>query len=778
MDPQHRHLLEVSWLALESAGIAPARIDGRPIGVFVGISTSDYEQILADRGPEMADAFMATGNAHSTAVGRLSFALGLQGPCVAVDTACSSSLVAVHQAVQSLRHRECEMALAGGVNAVLRPEVTVAFCKARLLSPDGRCKTFDAAADGYVRSEGCGMVVLKRLSDAQRDGDLILAVIRGSAINQDGRSSGLTAPNGPSQTQVIANALSVGKVDPASVQYLECHGTGTVLGDPIEVQAANAILSRGRDPDDPLVIGSVKSNVGHLEAAAGIAGLIKVILALQHGRIPRSLHFRTPNPHISWASMPVKVAAETLPWTSTESRTRVAGVSSFGFGGTNAHVVVEEAPRREAEAAGEAIESIGGPYPLAISARTEAGLKELAGRYASWLRGRNGADLSDVCHTANTGRNHFEHRAVVVCDSRDAAQTKLDALARGESAAGTISGLAPRQHRPRVAFLFPGQGLQYAGMARELYERAPAFRECLDRCADAYDEFRREDGSPSLKAVMFDSGSAELLKQTRYVQPALYALQVSLAALWGSWAVKPDALLGHSAGEYAAACVAGVFRVEDGLRLVVERARLMQTLPSGGTMLSVTAPVDTVEAALAGDASVHVSAYNGLNTVISGPIERLDALIEQFDAQELYCSKLPASNAFHSPSVEPMLGDFEVRARRVEFAAPTVRLISTMTGKPVEQGDIPDAAYWRRQARQPVRFAQAIQTLFEDVGCDVALELGPQAELIWLARMSWRPDHKVLWASSLAKGRNAYETMLTSAAQLHTNGVTLDFSGM
>ena len=777
MDPQHRHLLEVAWLALEHAGIPPGRLDGRPAGVFMGLSTGDYERILTGRGPETTDAFMATGNAHSAAVGRLSFALGLQGPCVAVDTACSSSLVAVHQAVQSLRQGECEIALAGGVNAILRPELTVAFCKARLLSPDGRCRTFDASADGYVRSEGCGIVVLKRLSDARRDGDRILAVIRGSAVNQDGRSSGLTAPSGPSQTRVIADALSVAGIEPASVHYLECHGTATVLGDPIEVQAANAVLARGREPADALIIGSVKSNVGHLEAAAGIAGLIKVVLALQHGAIPRSLHFKVPNPHIPWASMPVKVAAETLPWARADSRTRIAGVSSFGFAGTNAHVVLEEAPRQEANDAGEPIVDASGPWLLALSARTQSGVKELAVRYAAWLRARDDAAISDICHAANTGRNHFEQRAVLICGSREAAQQKLGALAQGKPAPGLIAGTTLRERRPRVAFLFPGQGLQYTGMAQELYERAPAFRECLDRCAAAYDDFGREDGSPPLKSLMFDQDSAQLLKQTRYVQPALYALQVSLAALWQSWGVKPDAVLGHSAGEYAAACVAGVFRIEDGLRLIVDRARLMQTLPEG-TMLSVTAPIETVEAAIAGDDTVHVSAYNGLNTVVSGPIGRLDVLAEQFDSKELYYSKLPASNAFHSPSIEPILDDYEACARRTEYSAPHTRLISTLTGKPLANDETPDAVYWRNQARQPVRFAQGIQALFEEVGCDIALELGPQAELVWLAQMSWRPEHSVLWASSLAKGRNAYEQVLTAAAQIHARGITLDFAVM
>ena len=775
MDPQHRHLLEVSWLALEDAGIAPASLSGEPVGVFVGISTSDYYQVLAEQGSKVSDVFAATGNAHSTAVGRLSFALGLEGPCVAVDTACSSSLVAIHQAAQSLRQGECDSALVGGVNAIIRPEVTTAFCKARLLAPDGRCKTFDAAADGYIRSEGCGMVVLKRLSDAQRDGDRVLALIRGSAINQDGRSSGLTAPNGPSQSRVIAAALKNGGIIPADVQYLECHGTGTVLGDPIEVQAANAVFSQGRSPDDPLLIGSVKTNLGHLEAAAGIAGLIKVILAFEHRKVPPSLHFKTPNPHIPWASLAVKVADRAIDWTP-ETRPRFAAVSSFGFAGTNAHVVLEEAPPADAGAAPDAAPPR--PRLLALSARTESGLVRLASGYSDWLRQNPRESLADVCHTANTGRNHFAHRAVLVGDDVEAMQRQLDALARGKTAAPTARGEAPREGRRRVAFLFPGEGMQYSGMARELYESEPVFRECLDRCAKVYDELGRPGGAPGLIELMLEPDGMERTQQTRHIRPALYALQVSLGALWESWGVVPDAVLGHSAGEYAAACMSGVFSVEDGLKLVIERARLMESLPSGGAMLSVTAPASVIEETLGNDVSACVSAYNGLNTVISGSAERLESLMEEFTEQERYCQMLPATNAAHSMFVEPILDEFEAYARRISGGAPTRILVSGMTGKPVGEGEALDASYWRAQTRRPVRFAQAVEALFETVGCDVVLELGPQAELMWLAQMCWRPAHKVLWASSLAKDRNALEQMLVTAAQLHANGTDLDFRRM
>ncbi|MBI2784251.1 MAG: polyketide synthase dehydratase domain-containing protein, partial [Gammaproteobacteria bacterium] len=442
MDPQQRLLLEVAWETLENAGIVPERLSGTRTGVFVGIMGSDYGQLLASRGPEAIDAYLAVGAVTSATAGRLSYVLGLEGPCLALDTACSSSLVAVHQACQSLRTGECELALAGGVNAILVPAGTISECKARMLAPDGHCKTFDAAANGFVRGEGCGIVLLKRLSDARRDGDSILALIRGSAVNQDGRSSGLTVPNGPAQQDVVRAALAAAGASPHDVGYVEAHGTGTALGDPIEVQALAAALGQGRSNQQPLLIGSVKTNIGHLEAAAGIAGLIKVVLSMRHGEIPAHLHFHEPNPQIPWDRLPVRVTTERTAWPGGNGR-RLAGVSSFGFSGTNAHVLLEEAPpappaERLPDSSPESANAI---HVLTLSARSEPVLRDLAGRYARWLSKRPEADLAGACLTANTGRSFFEHRAALLCSSIEQACMQLTALAGGKDAPGLFRGV-------------------------------------------------------------------------------------------------------------------------------------------------------------------------------------------------------------------------------------------------------------------------------------------------------------------------------------------------
>ncbi|MCB1741757.1 MAG: amino acid adenylation domain-containing protein, partial [Gammaproteobacteria bacterium] len=774
MDPQQRILLEQAWHALEYAGIAPRSLHGSRTGVFVGITACDYAMMIQEAGIDIGPYYV-TGNPLNVAAGRLAYVLRLHGPAMAIDTACSSSLVAVHQACQSLRSGESDLALAAGVNLLISPQSTIATCRAHMMSPDGWCKTFDEAADGYVRGEGCGVVVLKRLSDAQRNRDRILTVIRGSAVNQDGHSSGLTVPNGPAQQRVITEALRVAGLTASDVQYVEAHGTGTPLGDPIELQAVSAALGADRDVDSPLLVGSVKTNIGHLESAAGIAGLIKVVLALQHGRVPGQLHLHRPNPLIPWDELNLRVPTRSEPW-PIQGQRRIAGVSAFGFSGTNSHVVVE-GPVEESNQASDAQQPASpGHRLLTLSARTSEALRQLAGEFQHSIEGSDEDGLADVCYTANVGRNHFEQRAALVFGSADQLLSQLQALGSGDGAPGLHVGeLGQANARPKIGFLFTGQGAQYTGMGRELYDTESVYRDHFDRCAAEFERLGGHEDGPGLLELVFEAQHQGLLTQTRYVQPVLYALQVSLAALWDSWGVTPHVLLGHSAGEYAAACVAGVIGIEDGLRLVVERARLMQELPAGGAMLSVSASADVVETALAGDDSVCVSAYHGLNTVISGSAERLDALMAQFEEQELNCHKLPASNAFHSMYVDPMLDAFESFAGGFEYAPPSRRLVSSMTGSTVDRLD---ASYWRNHARQPVRFAEAVRTLFETVGCDAVVELGPQAELMWLARMCWRPRHKVLWTSSLAKGQDAHAQMLSAAAQLHVHGTTLDFAGI
>ena len=596
LDPQQRLLLETSWAALEDAGMDPGGLRGSRTGVYGGLCGSDYQELVtALRDDPATNIYRATGIAASTAVGRVAFALGLTGPAITVDTACSSSLVAVHQAATALRQGEADLALAGGVNAVLVWAGTRLFSDAGMLAPDGRCKTFDASADGYVRGEGCGMLVLRRLSDAERDGDRILGVILGSAVNQDGASAGLTVPNGPAQEAVIEAALSRAEVAPDSVDYLEAHGTGTELGDPVEVAAAGSVYGRGRDPGRPLLLGSVKTNVGHLEGAAGVAGLMKALLAARHGVIPRHLHFETPNPRIEWDALPVRVTAEATAWPETSGRPRRAAVSSFGFSGTNAHLVLEgyDAPQPVAVGARDRLPSLG-EMPLVerdrrvlpLSGRTGPALAALAGRYANWLEAedRDGESLADAAWTAGVGRSHFGFRAGVSFGDGGELRDQLLAL----SAAGGERSAVPAEP-PKVAFLFTGQGSQWAGMGRDLYEREPVFREVVDRCAGVF----REERGAELLPVIF--GEAAGLDRTEWTQPALFALSAGLTELWRSVGVRPEVVLGHSVGEVVAAWASGAVGLEEGFRFAARRGALMGSLPGGGGMAAVFAPVDVVE---------------------------------------------------------------------------------------------------------------------------------------------------------------------------------------
>ncbi len=550
MDPQQRLLLEVAWEALERAGQSTDKLFGSQTGVFLGISNSDYLRLqLADA--EEIDPYVGTGNLLSVAAGRLAYTLGLRGPNMVVDTACSSSLVAVHLACQSLRLGECSLAVAGGINVILSPEVTINFSKAQMMAPDGRCKTFDAAADGYVRSEGCGVIVLKRLAEAIAGGDNILAVIRGTAINQDGRSAGLTAPNGPSQEEVIGRALAAAGVEPAQVNYVETHGTGTALGDPIEVRALAAAYGPGRPADAPLMIGSVKTNLGHLEAAAGIAGLMKAVLALQNEEIPPHLHLKTPNPHLGLADLPIVIPTERTPWPAGK-RPRLAGVSSFGFSGTNAHVILEEAPG-SVPARPEPERPL---HILALSAKSPTALERLARRYEQHLAAHPEQALGDVCFTANAGRGHFEERLAVVAGSSAEMRARLAAAFAVDDPIGLVRGRAPAAGPPDVAFLFTGQGSQYVNMGRRLYDTQPTFRDAMDRCAELLQPYLERP----LLAVLYPDAAAHagkpnpIVDDMAYAQPAQFAVQYALAELWRSWGIEPAVVAGHSVGEYAAAC--------------------------------------------------------------------------------------------------------------------------------------------------------------------------------------------------------------------------------
>ncbi|QRK05990.1 type I polyketide synthase [Archangium violaceum] len=773
MDPQQRLVLEVGWEALERAGVAPDRLGGSRTGVFVGVGLDDFSQLHLRAGDvEALDVYSGTGAGLCFTAGRLSFVLGLQGPSLTVDTACSSSLVALHLACQSLRAGDCRMALAGGVNVILSPEVNVYLSRARAISPDGRCKTFDAAADGYVRGEGCGMLVLKRLSDAQADGDTILAVIRGSAVNHDGASSGLTVPNGPAQQGVIRAALENAGLEPSRVGYVEAHGTGTSLGDPIEVEALAGVLGAGRSQERPLLVGAVKTNIGHLETAAGMAGVIKAAQAVRYGEVPPNLHLHTPNPLIPWSELPVKVPTALTPWPAGDGP-RVAGVSSFGLSGTNAHVLVEEAPPSEPLP----VEATPRPqHLLTLSARDEGALRRMAERYARDVAAHPERSIADVCFTANTGRARFVHRAAIVVASHEELREKLEAVAGGEERAGVVRGQVARGKKPRVGFLFTGQGSQYVGMGRELYETAPVFREALDRC----EEILRPLLPRPLLSVMFgrEPGDGELLSRTQYTQPALFALEYALAELWRSWGVEPQVVLGHSVGEVAAACVAGVFSLEDGLKLIAERGRLMQSLPAGGAMAAVFAPEEKVREALAGqEAKVSVAAFNGPGeTVISGSGEGVEAVLAKLSAEGVRAKRLVVSHAFHSPLMEPVLEAFGRVAEGVGYAEPKLKLVANVTGKVAEAGEVTRGEYWRRHVREPVRFAQGVKALVE-AGVDVVVEVGPKATLLGMSKQCVAEGGPE-WMASLREGQGEWKQMLSALGALWVRGAEVDWAAL
>ncbi|MCK6562456.1 SDR family NAD(P)-dependent oxidoreductase [bacterium] len=818
MDPQQRLLLEVTWEALEHAGLVPETIMGSQTGVFVGISGTDYSQLLLKRlDAASIDAYAGTGNAFSVASGRLSYTFGLQGPSLAVDTACSSSLVSVHLACNSLRRGECDLALAGGVNLILTPEATINFSRARMLAADGRCKTFDAAADGYVRGEGCGMIVLKRLSQAQADGDNILAIIRGSAVNQDGRSNGLTAPNGPAQEAVMRAALANAGVAPHEVQYLEAHGTGTSLGDPIEVRALGNVLREGRDADHPLVLGSVKTNFGHLEAAAGIAGLIKVVLALQHGEIPAHLHFTKLNPLISLQEIPAVIPVTSQSW-SRNGGVRLAGVSSFGFSGTNAHVILQEwaAVRPgEGEAGGVIVASpetsaaANDSHLLTISAKSESALRQLAQRYGIFLERHRELSLPDLCQAAARTRTQFEYRAAMVAGNHEQMQPQLAILADGKSAPHVITGRA--QEAPRLAFLFTGQGSQYPGMGRELYETQPVFRAALEKC----DELLRPHLEKSLLSVLFEQQSPVVseqssvssdqssvatdhwLHQTAYTQPALFALEYALAELWKSWGITPAVVMGHSVGEYVAACVAGMLSLADGLKLIAARGRLMQALPHNGAMVAVFAEEARVAEAVASAAGqVAIAAINGpQNIVISGEQEAVAALVSSFEASGIKSKALTVSHAFHSPLMEPMLEAFAQVVAEIEFHEAQIPVISNLTAQPLqldlrpeqpapgEDGHpgagLPPGVYWRRHLREVVRFLPSMQTL-HDLGIKHFVEIGPAPVLLGMAAkcLSEAQAAAATWIPSLRKGQPEKAQMLKSLGQLFVIGCNVNWQGL
>ena len=771
LDPQQRLVLESSWLALEDAGIAPSSVANTRTGVYLGISGLDYFQMLSRAFGIRAESFALSGTAHSIAGGRVSYFLGAQGPNISVDTACSSSLVALHLAVKGLRAGEADMALAGGVNITLLADASIVTSRARMMSPTGRCNAFDESADGYVRSEGSAMVVLKRLSDAQRDGDRILALIRGTALNQDGRSSGLTAPHGPSQEAVVRAALEDAGVTADEIAFVEAHGTGTSLGDPIEVNALSNVFA-DRPADRPLVIGSVKANIGHTEAAAGMAGLIKAVQALRHRVLPRQLHVNVLNPMINWDAIPVRVALETTPLAPRAGEPLYCGVSSFGFSGTNAHAILEEAPPDETrDAPPHAADTC---TMLAISARTPEALAELAGRYADLFEAPDTPTLREVAATVPFARSQFADRVGIVAADATEASTALREFGSRTKAANVVSGRVRSAAAPEVVFLFTGQGAQYVGMGKGLYESEQVFRDALDLC----DKLARPHLAHGLIDVIFGrDGTQGLLDDTTYTQPALFALEYALAQTWRAWGVEPAAVMGHSVGEYTAACIAGMLSLEDAIRLTTARGRLMGALPAGGAMAAVFAPEDVVRAAIAeADSCVSIAAVNGpTNIVISGTAKQLENIAARLEAKGIELQRLNVSHAFHSALMDPILDEFEEIAADVRFDVPKVTLHSNLTGARMS-GDGCRAEYWRRHLREAVRFSDSIATLQGD-GYRVFLEIGPALILTGMAQRSATVEDAI-YLPSLRRGRDDRRSMLDAAAHLYTAGAHLDWSAV
>ncbi len=828
LDPQQRLMLETCWYALEDAGIAPDSLQGSRTGVYTGVSSSQHLELVmgaidVDTIDPASSLYAATGNAPNTASGRVSFALGLEGPAISIDTACSSSLVAIHQAVRGLQGGDSDIALAGGVNMVLSGAAMELRANAGMLSPDGRCATFDEAANGYVRGEGCGIIVLKRLAEAEADGDRIWSVIRATAVNQDGASAGLTVPNGISQEHVIQTALRRANLEPSQIDYLETHGTGTKVGDPIELQAIGNVYGAQRAADQPLLIGSVKTNIGHLETAAGAAGIIKVVLSMNKGYIPPHLHFHKPNPTLAWEELPIQVTAEKHDWPCAPERVPCAGVSGFGWSGTNAHIILQGYDRQNSTARHTGLtETVVGlpkqvaialpqsvaqepPEPsalperklriLSLSGKSDRALVDAAKQYQAWLDKHDKeldseteqGLLSNMAWTACTGRSHFSHRAGLIYDDITQLRKQLDTLIEAGK------GSDPYQPK-KIGFLFTGQGSQWIGMGEDLYKTEPVARAVLDRC----NEIVRAERNKSLLDVIFGRNQEDLYN-TIWAQPAIYAIECAIAELWISLGVRPQMVMGHSVGEFAAAHIAGVFSLEDGLRIMMRRSELLSSLPEAGAMAAIFAPVSEVRSAVREQNEklqserLGIAATNGAHQVISGSVDAVQTVAKHFESRKVRVSFLRTDQAFHSPLVEPRLDALEKLFEEIEIAPPSVQFISNVTGQAAGPDMILDGSYWRRHARDAVLFNEGVRT-FATLGVDLVIEVGPHAVLGPMLSLAW-PDSardplrgaappRVLSSLQRPSKDDAVSTdpfeygFMASVANAYEAGVNLSFEGL
>lgn len=767
IDPQQRLLLEVTWEALEDAGLVPQKLSGSATGVFVGIAGSDYYEIMAEA--RSTNGYAANGNLSSVAANRISYLLNLTGPSLAINTACSSSLVAVHLACQSLRSRESSLALAAGTNIMLFPEVTASLTNAGMISATGRCRAFDAQADGLVRSEGVGVVVLKLLSQALADGDPIYAIIRGSAINQDGRSNGLAAPNLQAQQTLLQQVYQDTGILPSSIQYVEAQGTGSLLGDAIELKALANILVANRSFGDKCRIGSVKTNIGHSEAASGIAGLIKVALSLKYGKIPPNLHFQQPNPNVALDKLPLQVQQTLEPWSS--DRPCIAGVSAFGFGGTNAHIVMAAAPDLVLESS-----EIDRPlHLLTLSAKTETALRSLAQRYHEFLVNHPDISIADVCFSANTGRTSFNHRLAVIGDSTTQIAERLQAFALFGQSAGLVSGFVKPKKIPKIGFLFSGLSNYRLGLDRQLYEQSPTFRRVLDRC----NAIAQPLLGKSLLDILYSPNTPENSTNEVYTDSELFiatfALQVALCELWKVWGITPTIIMGISIGEYAAAYLAGLFSLEDALKIIISGQQHIQSKNSKGTMVGVFADEQRVEAAIQpyGD-KVGIGFYGGPQIVISGQQEVVDAVVADLKAQKVKTVRWDTSYAYHSPLMKSLEIDFAQYKSDYTPSPAQIPLISGTTGQ-LSPDAITKIDYWVSLIREPVRFAMGMQTMHEQ-GVTVFVEIGPKSSSLSMG-MRCLPEGAGTWLPSLRSGKFSWQQLLSSLAQLYILGVPVNWSG-
>ena len=770
MDPQHRLLLEVAWEALEDGGQVPERLAGTSTGVYVGVSTHDYGDMHMGPGQRhLLDPHVNIGNALCAAPNRLSYLLDLRGPSMAIETACSSSLTAVHLACRSLEAGDCTLAIAGGVNLMLAPELTIGFCKASMISPDGRCRAFDASANGYVRSEGAGVVVLKPLAAAVAARDPIYAVVRGTAVNEDGRTAGISLPSPDAQEALLRQALCAADVEPAAIQYIEAHGTGTAAGDPIEAAAIGRVFGTGRDGGNALLIGSAKTNVGHLEAGAGITGLIKTALMLRHRQVPATLHFEEPNPDIPFDELHLRVPTVLEPWPTTTGPA-LAGVNAFGFGGANAHAILAEPPAVPPAPEGPAIST----HVLTVSARSPDALRAAASRFRDRLRS-DAPDLQDLCHTAAVRRSHHPHRVAVVGNTADALADHLGTFLAGEATPSVAAGRAGQGEQPKLAFVFAGMGPQWWAMGRQLLTEAPHFAEVLEDC----DRLLRPLSGWSLLDELLADEAGSRVDETRIVQVTNCALQIALAALWRSWGVVPDAVIGHSAGEMAAAHVAGALERHEALLVAFHRGRLLHRATGTGTMLAAAISAEEAAAIVdAGGARVALAAVNSPSSItLSGHVEALGSIARDLEERDRFCRMLPTRVPYHGPQMDfardellDALGDLDPRPASIPF-------VSTVTGTWIGEARL-DGEYWWRNIRQTVRFADGVDTLV-DAGHTLYAEIAPHPAMsTYLSETAAERDATATTVPSLRRGEDERETMLRSLAALHVRGRTIDWAGV